>query len=228
MANPDTAALFCELRSFLTDVDVPAPEPDFDAAVMRLYERVEEANQRVNLTRISGFEDFLIKHVADSLLGAAAIPELHTEELRVADVGCGAGFPGLVLALAYPNLQLTEIDSTKKKTVCTEAFISDLSLDNARAVNGRAIELGRQRAHHNAYDVVTARAVAAVPKLILECKGLLKPGGALLAYKTPQGVADEAEATEEAAYQADMEVLVSDIFELPDDAGSRQFWILIK
>ncbi len=213
-----------DLPDYLSHLDI-TPAPDFVAGIDTFYDILSTANSRTNLTRITDREDFQTKHVADSLLGAVVLPNLQTEELSVADVGCGGGFPGIPLALAFPNLEVTEIDSTGKKIACVKKFIKALKL-NGRAVQGRARELSRQPEHRHQYDVVTARAVSETPKLITECRHLLKPGGILLAYKTPEQLADERQLVTREVGKRGFTATASAIYQLPEDLGKRQFWIL--
>ena len=103
---------------------------DFDMLIEKcstLYQILSIANEQVNLTRIDSEEGFWIKHVADSLMLGVAFPDLTTKQLRVGDIGCGAGFPSLVLAMAYPNWEISAIDSVGKKT----AFVERASIERA-------------------------------------------------------------------------------------------------
>ncbi len=210
----------------LTRLGVHLPD-DFDARIQTLYKLVLDANQTHNLTTITGPQEFMVKHVVDSLLAAAACPALQSQELTLADIGCGGGFPALPLALAFSNLQLTAIDSTRKKVECVQSFFAALGIAGT-GVHGRARELGRQPEYRGRYQVLTARAVARTPVLLKECKGLLAPDGLIIAYKTPDQLETERGAVERDAPRHGLSAETSDIYELPGDCGSRQFWILRK
>lgn len=215
-----------EFLRFLEGLGIRLPESAPDR-LTELHGLLVRANREVNLTRITSFEDYLWKHVADSLLAAAAFPPLGSRPLRGADVGCGAGFPALPLAIAFPGLRIRAIDSTARKIDRVREFIAALSLTNCDATAGRARELGRTEPFREAFDVVVARAVSGTADLIRECRALLgRPGGVLLAYKTPTAVAAEREEVLRSAARAGLEARASDEWSLPADRGDRQFWIL--
>lgn len=197
---------------------------------LRAFHRMlTTANNRHNLTRITEFDDFLFKHVADSLLVAAAWPPVARSRLFVADVGCGAGFPGLPLAILFPGISTVEIDSSTKKISCVEHFVEDLDLPRCRPTVSRARELSRRAGYRGAFDLVLARAVSDTPSLIRECRLFLKPtGSALIAYKTPRAIAEEKTLVEREAAKAHLEVNASDVYRLPRQRGERQFWILSR
>ncbi len=195
-------------------------DPAFRAACELLHRELVEANSRVNLTRILERRDFYVKHVADSLLLVQTFPRLREKPLRVADIGCGAGFPSLVLALACPNWQLTAIDSTGKKTAFVQRMKELLRLDNLTVVTGRSRELDRRSEFRHAFDLVTARAVAAAPVIVADSRNFPRPGGGYILYKTPeQAAADLIELRKHAAGNW----RVTPVLELPEGAGARQF-----
>ena len=200
------------------------PPPDFEARARELHSLLVAANARQNLTRITDYDEFLVKHILDSLLVLAVVPELRTSQLEVLDLGCGGGFPGLPLAMACPKAEFTELDSTRKKIVAVEGFIADLGLENCSAVQARANEYGHR--FPRSFDLVLARAVSVGAKLITESQKLLRRGARLIAYKTPAAIERERAETREAAKQARVKVRSSQVFELPDDAGERQFLII--
>lgn len=121
-------------------------------------------------------------HVADALSGLA-LPELQAAG-RVADIGAGAGIPGLVLAAARPAMEVVEVESTGRKCAFMGRLIDEMGLANATVVSARAEEWAEGRA---SYDVVTARALAPLPVLVEYAAPLLQDGGALVAWKgTPE------------------------------------------
>jgi 16S rRNA (guanine527-N7)-methyltransferase len=212
-----------EAESWLRQQGIESP-PDFEPRMRQLHALLVEANTRQNLTRITDYQEFLVKHVLDSLLGLLVVPELRSSRLQVLDLGCGGGFPGLPLAMACPQAEFTELDSTGKKIAAVKGFIEALELKNCRAVQARGNEYGHR--FPRSYDLVLARAVSIGPKLIAETQKLLRKGGRLIAYKTPAAIEKERQATLEAAKQAHLRVRRSPVFELPDGAGERQFLLI--
>lgn len=126
--------------------------------------------------------------VIDATLARAGAP-LHAGS-RLIDIGSGAGFPGLLLKIARPGLDVTLVDATGKKVTFLQELIAALGLDGARAIHGRAEELGQDRAHRERFDLATARAVAALPALLELVTPFLDVGG--FAF-LPKGLAIEEE-----------------------------------
>ena len=199
--------------------------PDFLDGCDRFYEFLIETNRTMNLTRITEKEEFRIKHVADSLAIAREFPEFATEKLIVADIGCGAGFPSLILALAFPQLRVTAIDSTGKKTAFVERAVAALGLRNVRVVHGRSNELNCKPQFRHQFDVVTARAVGSAPVVFLEVPDFVKrQTGRFIFYKTPNQAAEDLEALKITGRKyPSFEWRAGTEFELPYDAGRRVF-----
>ncbi|MDD3153633.1 MAG: 16S rRNA (guanine(527)-N(7))-methyltransferase RsmG [Victivallaceae bacterium] len=197
------------------------PDPDgFASQMQKLHKLLVCENEKYNLTRLTGAEDFAIKHVYDSLAAVRYFPELATEKLRLADIGCGAGFPSLVLAAAFPNLQVTAIDSTGKKVHFVALAAKELGLKNCSAVQGRSIELNRQARFQGAFDVVTARAVAPACKIVGEACRFPAQNGFFLLYKTPEQASEDLA---ELSANGDGQWQTTEAFALPGGAGMRLF-----
>lgn len=139
-------------------------------------------NQRVNLTRIIEPNEIAVKHFLDSLSVCRALPNL-SETFSMVDVGSGAGFPGLPLKILLPNIQLTLVESTAKKTTFLQYMVDTLHLNNVTVLTARAEEVGRQKAHRDQYDVAVARAVTSLPVLAEYTLPLVKPDGVFIAQK---------------------------------------------
>jgi len=125
------------------------------------------------------------RHIAESLSFGALLEArgLLTDGARMLDVGSGAGLPGLPLKMAWSSLQMTLLEATGKKCRFLEKVASELGLPGVEVVEGRAEEVAHDEAHRGSYDVVVARAVAALPVLLEYCVPFLRVGGALAATK---------------------------------------------
>ncbi|GAB4451150.1 MAG: 16S rRNA (guanine(527)-N(7))-methyltransferase RsmG [Anaerolineae bacterium] len=149
-------------------------------------------NQRVNLTSITAPDEIAVKHFLDSLSLYPLLAEL-PPTLALIDVGTGAGFPGLPLKLALPQLRLTLLESTGKKTAFLQHLIQVLHLTGVAILTARAEEAGRRPDQRERYDVATARAVAALPVLAEYTLPFVKQGGLVIVQKG-QHPADELKA----------------------------------
>jgi 16S rRNA (guanine527-N7)-methyltransferase len=144
-------------------------------------------------TTVADPEAALEVHVADSLSGLE-VRELAAAR-RIADIGAGAGFPGLVLAIALPRAEVDLIESAGRKTAVIDRLIQAAELGNARSVTARAEDFARTPAAlgggREAYDAVTARAVGPLALLVEYAAPLLRPGGVLVAWKGARDAAEE-------------------------------------
>ncbi|HUF07655.1 MAG TPA: 16S rRNA (guanine(527)-N(7))-methyltransferase RsmG [Candidatus Binatia bacterium] len=139
------------------------------------------ANARLNLTRVVEPEAVARLHLLDAL---SALPLLDAMAPRRAlDLGSGGGVPGIVLALARPGIAWTLVDSERRKADALRSFVDALGLAHVEVVAERAETLGRDPAHRASFDVVGARACAALPVLVEYALPLLRTGGSLLAWK---------------------------------------------
>ena len=153
------------------------------AQLTKYLELLYEWNQRINLTRISP-EDAVPLHFLDSLLIASVVTMPRGG--YVIDIGCGAGLPGLCIAICWPDINVTLIDGTRKKIAFVQHVIDTLGLTNARALHARAETLCLEDAHRHAYDVVVARAVAELGLLGKLFAPLMRKGSVGVAYKGPE------------------------------------------
>ena len=148
----------------------------------QVYQEVLEGNRLQNLTRITSPEDFWEKHLWDSLSGIVGLQDL-TQKLQIIDIGTGAGFPGIPLAIAFPHWQLTLLDSTHKKITFVNDAIAKLQLDNATGIIARAEALGRVPGDRASYDLALVRAVSK-PNVCAEYSlPFVKKGGLAVLYR---------------------------------------------
>lgn len=150
------------------------------AQFYRYYELLVETNKVMNLTAITEPEDVAVKHMIDSLL---AYDEAAFAGKSLADVGTGAGFPGIPLKIYCPSLKVTLIDSLGKRLKFLQQVIDELGLTDIVCRHLRAEDAGRSKEHREKYDIVTARAVARLSVLAEYCLPLVKQGGVFIALK---------------------------------------------
>lgn len=139
------------------------------------YKLLIEWNEKINLTRITEENEVYLKHFYDSLTIKKVIDLNDVETL--CDVGTGAGFPGIVLKIMYPHLKITLVDSLQKRVNYLNSIIKDLELDNIKAIHSRGEDFKEK------FDVVTARAVANIEKLVTYTMHLVNKDGQLVAMK---------------------------------------------
>jgi 16S rRNA (guanine527-N7)-methyltransferase len=145
------------------------------------YRGLIDWNKKVNLTRIINYEEVQIKHFLDSLTVFTVIPP--RRELKVIDVGTGAGLPGIPLKIVSPEIALTLLESTTKKVKFLEHIVEKLELDKVEIVNGRAEEIARDNRYREKFDLVLARALAPLPALVELTLPFCEVGGCCIAPK---------------------------------------------
>ncbi len=175
-----------------------------------------EWNDRFNLTSIKDEGDIIEKHFYDCLL--AADPTLLIKGKKVADLGSGAGFPGLVWAISFSETDFTLIEATKKKCTFLEEMVRVLELKNVKVVNARVEELSPTL--RESFDFVTARAVSELRVLLELGTSLLKVGGIFIALKGSHGE-DELSLASKALKTLNLKVLDIRHASLPNSDGER-------
>jgi 16S rRNA (guanine527-N7)-methyltransferase len=149
----------------------------------KYYLLLTEWNEKINLTAITEEDEVAVKHFLDSLKAAEGIIE---DGVSVIDVGTGAGFPGLPVKIANPDIKLTLVDSLNKRINFLNEVISSLSLDGVRTIHSRAEELGQNKDHREKYDLCVSRAVANLTTLCELCLPFVKVGGSFVSLKGPK------------------------------------------
>ena len=187
------------------------------------YEMLVEWNKVMNLTGITEFEDVLLKHFIDSV-AVCQITDM-SKVKSVMDVGTGAGFPGIPLKIAFPNLKITLADSLNKRILFLDDVIRELALENIETVHDRAEDLAHNVKYREQYDLVVSRAVANLSTLCEYSLPFIKIGGKFVSYKS--GDCDnEILAAKSAIFLLGGKLNTVDKFEL-GDAG-RSFIVIDK
>ena len=182
----------------------------------KFYNLLIEWNEKINLTRITEEKEVYLKHFYDSLT-ISKVVDLSTKE-TLCDVGTGAGFPGIVLKIVFPNLKITLVDSLLKRVNYLNTIISDLELENIHAIHSRGEDFKEK------FDVVTARAVANIEKLLGFTMHLVNKEGMFIAMK---GNIEE-EMTSEVINKINKKYQITEInkFLLPKENSNRSLVVI--
>lgn len=187
----------------------------------KYYEILERENKLYNLTAITEKESVFLKHFYDSLT-IVKIIGLNNESL--CDLGTGAGFPGMVLKIIFPNLKVTLIDATLKKCNFLEKVIKELNLENIKVINARVEEYAK--IEREKYDIVTARAVAPLKHLLEYGIPLLKVNGIFVAMKG--NINEELDGIENYENKLKIKQNKKIDFQLPIESSNRTLISFIK
>lgn len=189
------------------------------------HELLVEWNTFMNLTAITEFEEVLQKHFVDSLALSRAV---NAESFkRLMDVGTGAGFPGIPLKIAYPQLEVVLLDSLNKRVKFLNAVIEQLGLVGIKAVHGRAEDAARQKEYRESFDVVVSRAVANMASLSEYCIPFVKAGGYFVPYKSGN-IEEELKGSEKAVKTLGGTIRRVEKFYLPDSEIERSLVVIEK
>ena len=192
---------------------------------LKYYEMLVEWNEVMNLTAITEYDEVMKKHFVDSISLCKAYDV--TQNKTVIDVGTGAGFPGLALKIAFPDLQVTLLDSLNKRVKFLEEVCDALELKNVEFIHGRAEDIGRQKEHREMYDLCVSRAVANLASLSEYCMPFVKIGGFFVPYKSGE-IEDELKSAGKAVGILGGELEFVDKFMLPGTDASRSLVVIKK
>ena len=188
----------------------------------QFYELLISWNQKMNLTRIIEKEDVYLKHFYDSLTLSKVI-DLN-QDLTICDVGSGAGFPGIVLKICFPNLKITLLDSLQKRVNYLNEIIKELDLKNIEAIHTRAEDYAKQ--NREKFDIVTARAVANLKILSELCIPMVKVNGLFIVMKA--NIEEEIENSTEILNKLDSKIEKIETFYLPIENSIRNIILIEK
>lgn len=213
----DKMTPFQVFENFLEKEGVKINERKFDK-INKFVELLMEKNKVLNLTRITSEEEVWVKHIFDSLIPLRFLDL--KKDMKIMDLGTGGGIPGIPMAILYPSIDFVLVDSVQKKVDAVKEFANELNLRNVKVINARAEELGRDPVHRDQYDIVLARALAALPILIEYCVPLIHLYGYVVSYKGPDYVEELARSTN-AIIKLKAEQPRVFHYTLPNDMGER-------
>lgn len=186
------------------------------------YKLLIEWNKKINLTRIIEKEEIYLKHFYDSLTLIKGI-DLY-KNYNICDVGSGAGFPGIVLKIIFPNLKITLVDSLNKRVIYLNSIIKELELKDIVAIHSRMEDFSRE--NEEVFDYITARAVADLNVLLEISVRALKKGGSMVFMKA--NCQSEIENSENALNKLSCKMKKIIEFELPIEKSNRTLLIIQK
>lgn len=194
---------------------------------LQYYKLLIEWNSFMNLTAITEFDEVLKKHFVDSVSLICALPDIAQASYEVIDVGTGAGFPGIPLKIVFPELKITLLDSLNKRVQFLNEVIDELSLQQIKAIHGRAEDFAKPEKLREKYDICVSRAVANLATLSEYCLPFVKTGGYFISYKSEK-IAEEFEDAKKAIHILGGNYEKQVEFTLPDSDIYRNLFMIKK
>lgn len=191
----------------------------------KLVSLFQEWNGKMNLSSFNDERTIYVKHIVDSLL-AANIEEIE-KATNIIDLGTGGGFPGIPLAIIFPEKKFLLVDSVQKKISAIKDIVEKLMLDNVTTMSARIEELGQEKNMREKFDVVTERALAKYSTMLEYCLPLVKCGGTLIAYQTPE-IAIDIEEKKTVLQKLGGRIKNIFQYELPENFGRRTILVIEK
>jgi len=191
----------------------------------KYYTLLSEWNARFNLTAVTDYEAVQKAHFLDSL--TLILAGINLENKRVIDVGAGAGFPGLPLKIAFPNIEMTLLEATGKKVRFLSEAISTLNLAGVRVINARAEDAARQPEHRERFDIAVSRAVAGLDTLCELCLPFCIVDGTFIAMKKGD-IESEVSSSQSAIKKLGGRLVGVKSVDLPEFHDSRRLVVIHK
>lgn len=191
----------------------------------RYYEMLIDTNKVMNLTAITEYSEVVIKHFADSA-AIGCITDMNGN-IDVIDVGTGAGFPGIVLKIVYPQLSVVLLDSLNKRVNFLKNVITELGLTDISAIHGRAEDIARNKDYREKFDLCVSRAVANMSSLSEYCLPFVKVGGRFIPYKADR-CDEEVKTASKAVNILGGKIRKIESYVIPDTDICRKFVIIDK
>ncbi len=211
-----------KLEEKLKLIDINISETEIEN--FKIYmELLLEWNEKINLTAITNEDDMILKHFIDSL----TIKKYMSENEKIIDIGTGAGFPGIPLAIMNKNNEITLMDSLNKRIVFLNDVIDKLKLTNVKAIHSRAEELARNKTYREKYDVAVSRAVANLSTLVEYMLPFVSVGGKSICMKGPN-IEEELKNAKNAIKELGGEIIKIENFKLPESDNERNIVIIKK
>ena len=209
-----------KLEEKLKLIDINISETEIEN--FKIYmELLLEWNEKINLTAITNEDDMILKHFIDSL----TIKKYMSENEKIIDIGTGAGFPGIPLAIMNKNNEITLMDSLNKRIVFLNDVIDKLKLTNVKAIHSRAEELARNKTYREKYDVAVSRAVANLSTLVEYMLPFVSVGGKCICMKGPN-IEEELKNAKNAIKELGGEIIKIENFKLPESDNERNIVII--